>query len=101
MSGSAGKRRVARIIIIGLGMVFWLGWVLFAVAYYTLFRHAGSLSPDLRGIVYGMLGLFGAVNVMLIAGFFLALMLGLGRKAGREGASRSASEHSERLREGG
>ena len=61
--------------LIGLSAVFCFAWLLFVLAYYRLFQKTGRLETELGAILIAVLGLFGAVNVMILSAFFLILLI--------------------------
>lgn len=71
-----GKSAIRKLIIpVGLSVIFWFAWILFAMGFYIVFRGTVDLPPELRAIVLAILGLFGAVNVMMLSMFLLIVNL--------------------------
>ncbi len=66
-----GKRHI----LMGLAGVFALGWVGFVASAGILYREVDRIPAEIQGIVIIILALFGAVNVMLLAAFFMILLL--------------------------
>lgn len=69
------KGHIMRLILsIALSGLFWFAWLLFVIGYYSLFQTTASLSVEMRRIVIAVLGLFGALNVMMLSAFFLIVI---------------------------
>ncbi|HTM07798.1 MAG TPA: hypothetical protein VL754_05365 [Verrucomicrobiae bacterium] len=68
-------RRWQLLIRIGLSLLFWFSWILFGFGFYVLLTDVRGRQEDVGWIVFGVLGLFGAINVMMVAIYFLIVNL--------------------------
>ena len=58
-----------------LSLIFLFSWIFFAVAFYIVMNGIHELSPELGRMVFALLGLFGTINIMILAVFLLILNL--------------------------
>ncbi|HKA59871.1 MAG TPA: hypothetical protein VKD28_14715 [Gemmatimonadales bacterium] len=69
------RHRVRLILVILLTVFFVFAWLLFAGAYYITMRNLDMVATEPRAIVIHVLGLLGALNVMVLCLFFITIIL--------------------------
>ena len=73
--GSIKRRTVSTCLFWAFAAGFWGFWLMLVFGTYVLLTGAQSASEDPRRLLFGILGLLGASNLMLVCAFFMLVIL--------------------------
>ena len=73
--GNIKRRTVSTCLFWALAAGFWGFWLMLVFGTYVLLTGAQSASEDPRRLLFGILGLLGASNLMLVCAFFMLVIL--------------------------